>query len=136
MPIVIDASIALSWCFPDEDNVYANRVLDALVSENAIVPAIWGSEVTNVLLGSERSRRIDESDVAKAIDVLTGLRVREQSISLEETFSAVALIARRTGLTSYDASYLHLAMRENATLATLDRRLRDAAEAVGCAVFE
>jgi hypothetical protein len=45
--IVIDASTALAWCFPDEASEYADGVLVALEDRTGIVPAIWSTELTN-----------------------------------------------------------------------------------------
>ena len=45
--IVIDASVTLSWCFPDEQTPMSLNVLDRLKSgERALAPAFWsrGSE--------------------------------------------------------------------------------------------
>jgi hypothetical protein len=40
--IVIDASVTLSWCFPDEQTPMSLNVLDRLNSgEQALVPAFW-----------------------------------------------------------------------------------------------
>jgi predicted nucleic acid-binding protein len=47
-----------------------------------------------------------------------------------ETARLLAL-ARRHGLTVYDAAYLELALREGLDLATLDTELADAARAEG-----
>lgn len=44
-------------------------------------------------------------------------------------------LARRHQLTSYDACYLELAMREGAPLATLDQRLKQAADSEGVRVY-
>ena len=56
--IVIDASVALAWCFPDEASDYADGVLVALDGRTAMVPAIWSAEITNALLVGERRKRI------------------------------------------------------------------------------
>jgi hypothetical protein len=57
--IVVDASITLSWCFPDEQTPMALRVLDRLkTGERALVPSFWPVEVLNVLLVGERRGRI------------------------------------------------------------------------------
>ncbi|MGE3075312.1 MAG: type II toxin-antitoxin system VapC family toxin [Dehalococcoidia bacterium] len=135
MPIVLDASVALTWCFPDEADDYAGRVLDLLTREDAYVPSIWSLEVANVLLSGERRQRIVSSDVSNARAVLDGLPIVMQPISLAEALGPVAEIMRSTGLTAYDAAYAHLARRMGAPLATLDRRLRDAAESLGCHIF-
>ena len=42
--LVIDSSIAIAWCFPDEQDEYSRSVLDALSSERAIVPDLWHLE--------------------------------------------------------------------------------------------
>jgi hypothetical protein len=50
--IVVDASITLSWCFPDEQTPLSLAVLDRLkAGDSAIVPAFWSVEVLNSLLG-------------------------------------------------------------------------------------
>jgi predicted nucleic acid-binding protein len=38
---VLDASIALAWCFEDEATTITGRVLERLAGEAASVPAIW-----------------------------------------------------------------------------------------------
>ena len=44
-------------------------------------------------------------------------------------------LARRYGLSSYDASYLELALRENLPLATLDEDLIKSAEKAGIKIY-
>jgi predicted nucleic acid-binding protein len=44
-------------------------------------------------------------------------------------------LARIYGLSAYDAAYLELAMREGLPLATLDERLKIAANTSGVAIF-
>jgi predicted nucleic acid-binding protein len=48
-----------------------------------------------------------------------------------ESRGSVLSLARGHGLSAYDATYLELALRRGLPLATLDRRLRAAAEAAG-----
>ena len=53
--IVIDASVTLSWCFPDEQTHMSLSVLDRLkAGEQALAPAFWTIEVLNTLLVAER----------------------------------------------------------------------------------
>ena len=53
--IVVDASITLSWCFPDEQTDLSIKVLDRLkAGEQALVPAFWSVEVLNTLLIGEK----------------------------------------------------------------------------------
>jgi hypothetical protein len=48
--VVVDASVALSWCFPDEQTPLSLRVLDRLnAGEPAVVPWFWSVEILNAL---------------------------------------------------------------------------------------
>lgn len=137
MPMVVDASVAISWCLPDESNDYARQALLALRGgEAGIVPQLWPTEVANALVIAKRRGRISEPDVNRAASLLGGLGVQLMQIELTASLGEVRQLAEATALTAYDASYVHLAIRENAALATLDERLRVAAAAAGCRVFE
>jgi predicted nucleic acid-binding protein len=46
---VIDASLALAWCFEDEGNAHALEILEYLGEAEAIVTAPWLLEVGNAL---------------------------------------------------------------------------------------
>jgi hypothetical protein len=54
MPFVLDASLAMSWCFVDESTPYSRSILASLLDTYAEVPALWPFEVANVLGISER----------------------------------------------------------------------------------
>ncbi|WP_395476369.1 type II toxin-antitoxin system VapC family toxin [Rickettsia endosymbiont of Pantilius tunicatus] len=49
---VLDASVTLSWFMPNETKQY--KLLDKATTEGAIVPIIWGLEISNSLLYAER----------------------------------------------------------------------------------
>src|SRR5437762_1498224 len=51
---VLDCSVALAWCFPDEYAPYPQSVLDSLATTAAAVPSLWFLEVANALLTGER----------------------------------------------------------------------------------
>ena len=48
--LVLDSSIAVTWCLPDEQDTYSQSILDALATGNADVPYLWHLEVTNTLI--------------------------------------------------------------------------------------
>ena len=39
MTCVVDAPVAMAWCFEDEQNTYTESVLDSLSTETAVVPS-------------------------------------------------------------------------------------------------
>ena len=127
---VVDASVVMSWCFTDESNAYADLVLDKLTGAVAVVPAIWPLEVVNVLLVGERRNRLKESDSLRFLALLSQLPFELDSEQPEGMNELLAL-GRTQNLSSYDASYLLLAMRRGCALATLDDRLLQAAAKLG-----
>ena len=79
---------------------------------------------------------MSEADGARFLALLGGLPIEVDSLRGLDWLHDVVPLARETGLTVYDASYLDLAARFGVPLATLDRRLAAAAEQVGVALCE
>ncbi|HEX3883991.1 MAG TPA: type II toxin-antitoxin system VapC family toxin [Stellaceae bacterium] len=127
MALVADASVILAWAF-EEQFANAETTLQRVRREALFVPAIWWFEVRNVLVLKERGGRRSEQQNASFLQTLSHLAVRIDDIPDE---AAVLTLARRHGLTVYDAAYLELAQREGLDLATLDIALADAARAEG-----
>ena len=119
---VIDASIALAWCFDDETTVATEALLRRLLLEGAMAPAHWSLEVGNGLRFGERRGRLDAAKLASAESLLSDLHVDVVPIDIPAMLRAVA-VARRHDLTVYDAAYLDLASNRGLALATTDRRL-------------
>ena len=132
MPFVLDASIVACWAFADEDHAVADLALEHMRTDEAIVPSLWWFEIRNILIVAERRKRLTEADTAAFLRRLGRLRVTVDR-SPEET--DVLTLARRHGLSVYDASYLELARRDGAPLATLDKKLAAAASADGVVLF-
>ena len=129
MPFVVDASVALAWCFEDEANAHTEAVLDLLADDTTIVPSLWELEVSNVLLLGERRRRLTESQTTRFVALLGQLPILVDSASTD--MAAVIALGRQYTMTAYDAAYLALAQREGVPLASLDRKLREAAQVSG-----
>ena len=134
--IVIDASVALAWCFPDEASDYADGVLVALEDRTAMVPTIWSAEITNALLVGERRKRIRQPEARRFVELLKGLSILEDGQPFADTVSNVLPLAREYGLSAYDAAYLDVAVRHGAPLATLDAALQKAGRAAGIKIFK
>src|SRR5262249_19749898 len=130
---VVDASVTLAWCFEDEATPQTEAILDRLIDDTALVPALWELEVSNVLLIAERRRRLTEAQSARFVALLGKLPIHVDSASVE--MDAVLTAGRRHTLTAYDAAYLVLAEREGIRLATMDAKLRIAAKDAGVAVI-
>lgn len=125
---VIDTSVVMSWCFKDEINRYADGILDLLEEATAFAPSIWPLEVGNVLLVAERRKRLSEADSIRFITLLSELPIIVEQEPPERMIPEILALAREHKLSSYDASYLNLAMRKGLSIATLDRNLIAAAK--------
>jgi len=133
---VLDTSVVMAWCFEDETNPYADAVLDSLIDNAALAPSIWPLEVGNVLLVAERRNRISQPDSMRFLELLSSLPIKIESFSEQRMFEAVLNLARNQGLSSYDASYLDLALQTGLKLATLNQFLRKAAGRCEVAIFQ
>jgi len=133
---VVDNSVVMAWCFKDESDPYADQVLESLSTSSALVPAIWPLEVVNVLLAAERRNRLVEADSIRFISLLNRLPIRVEPLPpVESLMGGLLPVARKYGLSSYDASYLHLAMRHGLALATRDEKLKAAAKKAKVALW-
>jgi len=133
--LVIDCSITMAWCFEDEGSALADEVLDHLTESEAWVPSLWPVEVANVLLVAERRGRLTPADSARFVELLRGLPIIIDDGTHERALGPVLSAGREHALSAYDATYLELAMRLGAVMATGDGRLRDACRGSGVPIF-
>jgi predicted nucleic acid-binding protein len=129
---VLDASITLCWCFEDQATSFTEAILDLLAEgKRAIVPFIWPLEMSNALLSGERRKLLSTAQVTSIVEELKSWTIEIDRRGLDRAFSEILSVARTFRLTTYDAAYLELAMREALPLATLDKDLSKAARAAG-----
>jgi len=132
---IVDNSVVMSWCFKDKSNKYADIVLDNLKKSSAVVPPVWPLEVANVLLVAERRKRLTEADSMRFLTLLNQLPITVEAGEPEKMMLRIISLAREHRLSSYDASYLDLAMRKGLPIATLDKGLRAAAQKTKVRIF-
>jgi len=131
MALVLDASVALAWCFEDEVSAFTDRVQESLARDAALVPAIWALEVANALRVGERRQRLLGADVARFVELMCALPILVDAPLVPRDLGPVLSLARAHDISSYDAAYIELAAREGLPLATQDSRLRVTAKRVG-----
>jgi len=128
---VIDNSVVMAWCFQDQTSKYTEAVLEKLEASEAYAPAIWTLEVGNVLLMAERKNLLSKADVIRFLSLVQGLPIVVEQESPDRMLTEIPALAREHSLSTYDASYLDLAMRLGVPLATQDRALTMAAKKCG-----
>ena len=73
---VLDASVVLTWCFPDENAATAQHVAGMFKrGDTAIAPSFWPHEVLNALLVGEKRKRISKDLVQSFLDDLATLPI-------------------------------------------------------------
>ena len=132
---VIDASVTLAWGFADEANAYVDAVLESLTTAEAIAPAVWPLDIGNALIVAERRGRLSKADSARFLSLLEQLPISVEQETPARMLGEIIALAREHNLSTYDASYLDLAMCQGLPLATRDEALRRAALACGVPLY-
>lgn len=133
---VLDGSVTMAWFFRDEIDAYVEAVEDALAHAEVVAPALWPLEIANTLVVGERRKRNTESPATTWLSYLRALTIVVDDETALQAWGDTLSLARAHRLSAYDAAYLELALRRSLPLATLDDRLKDAAAAVGVAVYK
>ena len=136
---VLDASIALRWCFGDGSDSDAAKSESVLrtIREGAqvIVPPVWPLEIGNVLVRAERAGQIDHSRKEAFLSALASMSISINDSASQRALTDTLKAAQGRNLSTYDASYLELAAFEKTPLATLDEKLSKAAAGSGLIVL-
>jgi predicted nucleic acid-binding protein len=126
---VLDASIVLAWCFPDEDSSVARHIVGLFKQGSlAIAPSFWPHEVLNALLAGEKRKRISAALIQTFLNDLATLPIELGQVPSSIVFNRIQSLSREHALTAYDAAYLHIAIEQKLPLATLDEPLAKACE--------
>ncbi len=138
MKLVLDASSALSWIFErtnKKEITCSDRLLSILSGVDIYVPSLWHTEITNALLVGERRKVITEAQVIDYLHKISRLPIITDETMAFNRREIILNLAREHKLTTYDATYLDLALRNDATLATFDMPLATAMRRAGGIVF-
>jgi len=135
---VLDNSVAMRWLLETKkpaDQRYAESVLISMAESDALVPNLWHLEAVNVLLGAEKRQEIHAGESETFISQLESLPIHVDSLTAHQAFSRTLGVSRVYKLSSYDAAYLELAIREGMPLASLDKDLVKAAKKAGVDIY-
>lgn len=117
MQFVLDCSVAISWCMPDEENSTANVIRLLLRAQNQVIgPAIFWTELANVLLVAERRERLSRASAQEILQLMKQLPIAIDPTQTQDTAESVLQLGRQRGLAAYDAAYLELAIRQELLL--------------------
>lgn len=129
MPFVADNSVVIAWFSRTQATPYTDRLYKKLAKDDVVVPSVWPYEFANALAVLER-RRILSAAVADEI-VAQAARLVSRVDAPPAATGVLLALARRHGLSAYDAAYLELAQRLGIALAAKDSPLAAAAAKLG-----
>lgn len=119
----------------EERSPEAETIARSVVEQGACVPQLFSIEIANVLLQAVRRKRITSSCADVQLRQIEALALSCDSETSSNACDSTYLLAASEGLTVYNATYLELALRLGAQLATLDRDLAAAARRHGLTVI-
>ena len=135
MRFVLDNSVAMRWLLNEratEAQQYARRILEMLADgDTAVVPNLWSLEAANVLARSRKRGLVSEAASREFLALLSELDIETDQTTHERALGDTLAIAFAHDLSSYDAAYLELVLREGLPMATLDEALDAAVASAG-----
>ena len=135
---VLDNSVSMRWLLPtskSKDQNYSKDILRTMTDAEALVPGHWHLEVVNSLLMAEKRKDIDMSEAKSFASRLDKMRIAVDILTADQAFIQTLALAKTYGLSSYDAAYLELAIRESLPLASLDKKLLKAARGTNIKIY-
>jgi predicted nucleic acid-binding protein len=122
---ILDASAALAWLFSEEPD---GRLIGYLIrGHGAVAPWLWRVEVVNAVVRKERRGELRDQSVSEILNEIDRLSIELVGPRRQARPSDLAALAKKTGLTAYDAEYLQLALETGLPLMSLDQKLQRAA---------
>jgi predicted nucleic acid-binding protein len=134
MAFIIDSSVVCGWFIANQATPYADAIAQRLETERAVAPNLLQLEYTNVLRTACKRGRVVAQTAREVVDRIQALPIEFDAQSPAP--STVLSLALRFDLTTCDASYLELALREQLPIATQDEALAEAAWAAGVGVVK
>jgi predicted nucleic acid-binding protein len=118
---VIDASALAAAIFAEAS---AEQIAAEVRDCDLVAPALLDFELVNICITKIRRTPAQRTPLLNRYLIRKTVKVE----TIDVDYAAVLALAQRTGLTGYDASYLHVARMLEVQLVTLDRQLAAAAE--------
>ena len=132
MIYVYDASFIIAIILPDEKNSQIDKIYDALdENDDVYIPQLNWYETANVFRNLIRHKRFTKNEIAYFFPMLSFVNFKTDFETGVNYSKRLWELGNKYNLSAYDAAYLELADRKNATLCSLDDDLLNAAKKHG-----
>ena len=120
--IVVDASVAVKWLVPEEHSSKALKFLES--GQRLLAPDFLWIEIGNILWKKSRRKEIAPENVPTVLGNFLSMPV---FVSESKKLLPSALDwAQESSISVYDALYIALAIDQDCSFVTADRKLYDA----------
>jgi predicted nucleic acid-binding protein len=133
MTTVVDSNVIASLVLPASYSAQAKGIMKQWddTEEHLIAPTLFEYELATIIRRSVVTGQLEPGQASTILARLLNSRVNTISPSVALHRDALRLAERIGQSKAYDAHYLALATREDAPLWTADKRLANAAQAIG-----
>jgi predicted nucleic acid-binding protein len=120
MNVVVDTNV-IAYCLLGTEPFAEECLRFWRRTHEVSAPALWKSELVNVLWMAVRSRIITADESAERLRLVTELAIR--SVSVRQLWRGSLIRAIESGVSAYDTLFVELAARRKLQLATYDAQL-------------
>lgn len=120
--IIVDASVALKWFAPlENDSSKARDILTRHINQddNIFVPSLFYYELANAW-STKTDIAIETAE--KNLTLLSEFSLHSESFNLED-YIEIMRLSKKHHISSYDAAYVTLALKLNCRFVTSDQKL-------------
>lgn len=134
-PLVIDASVAISWLYPSQTTENTELLKEDLrLGAYYCAPDVLRYEVAYVLWRDVKRQYYSRADALKLWEILLDLPIQYRK-STAQNYSGLLALGLKHAISTYDAAYIQLAEETGAVLATRDKAMERAAKRLGLDTF-
>lgn len=129
MDVVVDTSVLLAVILGEPER---DRIVELTAGNTLIGPGSIPWEVGNAFSAMLKQKRLALDDAQEGLAIFETVLIQYAT----PDFHNAMTLAHETNMYAYDAYFLDCAVRYNAPLLTLDRKLKTAAEGLGLSAWE
>jgi predicted nucleic acid-binding protein len=129
---ILDCSFIAPLILAEDNSAAVESEFYKIAETDSIyIPQLFWYEIANVLKKAIQKKRIAHLDATKSLELLSNYVLQTDTESGSRYSINILDIAEKYDLSSYDASYLELAIRKGGVLGTNDKNLNMACKNAG-----
>ncbi len=129
MDVVIDTSALIAVIVGEPER---EKIVELTTGNTLIGPGSIPWEISNAFSAMFKRNRLSLDEAKKGLEIFNSIPLRY----IEPDFVNSITISKQTNMYAYDAYFIDCAIRQKATILTLDQRLIKAAQSLNLKIME